>query len=67
MKLEFFWQTFKNPQILDFMKIHPVGIELFHADRWTDRQTDRRAETFRNFADAPKNHMSTWALHVAVP
>jgi len=23
-----------------FMKIHPVGAELFHADRWTDGQTD---------------------------
>jgi len=21
------------------MKIHPVGAEVFHVDRWTDRQT----------------------------
>jgi hypothetical protein len=30
----------KNPQISNFMKIRPVGAELFHADRETDRQTD---------------------------
>jgi len=26
-------------QIANFMKIRPVGGELFHADGWTDRQT----------------------------
>ena len=26
----------KNTQISDFMKIHPVGAELFHVDRQTD-------------------------------
>jgi len=30
---------FKNTQILNFVKIHAVGTELFHADRWTDRLT----------------------------
>jgi len=35
MKLEFS----KNPQISSFMKIRPVGAELFHADGRTDRQT----------------------------
>jgi len=34
--LNFFWQAFKNPQISNFMKIHPVGIELFHAAGQTD-------------------------------
>jgi len=29
----------KNTQISYYVKIHPVGAELFHADRWTDRQT----------------------------
>jgi len=24
----------KNPQISNFMKLHPVGAKLFHADRW---------------------------------
>ena len=32
----------KNTQISDFMKIHPVGAELFREDRQTDRQMDRR-------------------------
>jgi hypothetical protein len=27
----------KNPQVLNFMKIHQVGAELFLADRQTDR------------------------------
>ena len=26
----------KNTQISNFMKIRPVGAELFHADGWTD-------------------------------
>jgi len=38
MKHEFSQQIFekKNPQIQNFMKIRPVGAELFHADRRTD-------------------------------
>jgi hypothetical protein len=30
----------KNPQILNFIKIHPLGAKLFHVDRWADKQTD---------------------------
>jgi ABC-type microcin C transport system permease subunit YejB len=30
----------KNNQILNFMKIRPVGAELFHEDGRTDRQRD---------------------------
>jgi hypothetical protein len=29
----------KNTEISNFMKICPVGAELFHADAWTDGQT----------------------------
>jgi hypothetical protein len=38
------------------MKIHPVGGELFHVDRQTDRRTDmtKLIITFRNFVNAPK-------------
>jgi hypothetical protein len=32
----------KNSQILNFLKIRPMGAELFHADGWTDRQAERR-------------------------
>ena len=40
MKLEFSRHIFeKNIQISNFMKICPVGAELFHADGRTDRQT----------------------------
>ena len=33
----------KNTQISNFMKIRPVRAELFHADGWTDGQTERKA------------------------
>ena len=39
---------------------HPVGCELLHTDRWTDRQTHvtKLIVTFRNFANAPKKTAS---------
>jgi len=39
------------------MKIRPVGAELFHADGWTDRQTEmtKLIVTFYSFANAPKS------------
>ena len=43
------------------MKIRPVGGEMFHADRQTDRQTEERTDMkkpidlFRNFVNATKN------------
>jgi hypothetical protein len=41
IKLVFCRQIFeKNTQISNFIKIHPVGAELFHADRRTDGQTE---------------------------
>ena len=43
------------------MKIHPVGAEFFHVDRWTDGQTDERDKTnitLYNFATIPKNGIS---------
>jgi len=42
MKLEFSRHFFKNSQILNFTKIRPVGAELFHADRRTERRIWRR-------------------------
>jgi hypothetical protein len=33
MKLEFSQRIFQNTQISNFMKIRPVGAELFRADR----------------------------------
>ena len=42
------------------MKISPVGAEFFHADRWTDGQTNKGKDkakfvvTFRNFENSPK-------------
>jgi len=38
------------------MKIRALGTEMFHANRWTDGQTDMEKQmiAFRSFANAPK-------------
>jgi len=41
----------KNNQISNFMKIRPMGAELFHADSWTD--TTKLIIALRNFANVP--------------
>jgi len=41
MEIEFLDRFFKNTQISNFIKIHTVAAELFHADRRKDGQTDR--------------------------
>ena len=38
--LNFLGWLSKNSQILNFMKIRQVKWELFHADEWTDTDTD---------------------------
>ena len=49
----------KNTKIQHFMKIRPVGAELWHADGQTDRQTERQVDMtklivpLRNFSKAP--------------
>jgi hypothetical protein len=50
----------KNPQTSNFMKILPVGAELFSADWWTDRRTHmtKLIVVFRYFANALKNWQS---------
>ena len=54
MKLKFSRQSSeKNLQIPNFMKIRPVGAELFHADRRTNMT--KLIVAFRNFTNAPRN------------
>jgi hypothetical protein len=46
----------KNTQMLNFMKIRPVGSDLLHVDGRTDRQTDRHDEAnsrFSQFCEHP--------------
>jgi hypothetical protein len=40
----------KNTQISNFMRISPVGAELFHAGGWTDGQTERHDEINSRFS-----------------
>jgi hypothetical protein len=62
IKLEFSRQFFENYSISNFMKIRPVGAELFHA---TDGRTNGRTDVkklivaFSNFANAPKKGQVT--------
>ena len=44
------------------MKIRPVGVEMFHADRRTetDRHMTKLIVAFRNFANEPKNTCTLW-------
>ena len=60
----FFDKFSKNPQISNFIKIRPVGAELFHADEQTDERTDMTELTvaFRNSANAPKNSVAVKEL-----
>jgi len=47
-------EFFKNPQIFNFIKIHPVGADFFFMRtdgyRHTDRQTDRNTEANSRFS-----------------
>ena len=40
----------KQSLISGFIKIRPVGAELFHVDRQTDRWSDRHHEANRRFS-----------------
>ena len=45
----------KNNQISNFVKIRPVGAELFRADGQTD--ITKLTVTFGNFVNAPKKNL----------
>jgi len=50
MKIEFSRRVLKTTRTLNFMKIRPVGVELFHADK---QSMTKLIVAFRSFADAP--------------
>jgi hypothetical protein len=52
----FFKKPGKNPI---FMKIRPVGAELFHANGRTDRRTDRFDETTSRFSQSRERTCQT--------
>jgi hypothetical protein len=55
VKLGFSGQSFEKSSDSIFMKIRPVGAELFRADSQPDGRTDttKLIVAFRNFANAP--------------
>jgi len=50
MKLDLLYRSSKNTQIPNYMKICPVGAELFNVDGQTASQTDGRNETNSHFS-----------------
>ena len=56
-KLEYSRHNFEKSSNIIFMKIRPVGAELFHEDRWTvgQKDTTKLTASFSNFSVAPKN------------
>jgi hypothetical protein len=57
MELEISRRTSGSTQISNFIKIRPVGAELFHGAGRTDGQTvmTKLIVAFRNFANAQKS------------
>jgi hypothetical protein len=56
--MNFFGRFSKNAQILTFIKIRTIVVDLFHVNGRMDGGTDGRDEAnfaFRHFAKAPKN------------
>jgi hypothetical protein len=51
MKLEFSWQILEETQISSFIKIRPLGAELFHVAGQTDMT--KVIAAFRNFSNVP--------------
>jgi len=54
----------KDPQIPNFMKIRPVGAELFHADGRTDMTN--LIVAFPNFANASKSSCKSQRHSISV-
>jgi hypothetical protein len=50
MRLEFSRHVFQKVSNSDFIKICPVGTELFHGDGRTDGQTDTHDEAYTGFS-----------------
>ena len=54
----------RNPQISNFMKMHPVEAKLFHADRWTNVM--KEIVTSHNFANVPNKNVHIVCVFVTI-
>ena len=70
MKLKFTLQILKKKKkgnISNFMKIRPLGAELFLAEEHTGRHGMKKLiAAFRNFANAPKNILSKLGFELSI-
>ena len=62
MKSEFSRDFSKSTPILNFIKLRPVGVELFHADGQTDGydQTNSRFSQFYEYAQKNRSTLQRW-------
>jgi hypothetical protein len=64
MKIKLSRQIFVRSSDTKFRWIRPVGTELFHADRQTERRMDEQTDmtklmvAFRNFSNSPNDKNS---------
>jgi hypothetical protein len=61
INLQFSWQIFENTHISDFMKIHPVGAELFYAEGRT--YMTKLIFAFHNIVEAPNSVRCCGLIH----
>jgi hypothetical protein len=64
MKLEFSRRIFEKSS--NFMKICPLGTELFHADRRLDGQTDGRNEANSQHSDQQNAQFSFLDIYITI-
>jgi hypothetical protein len=58
-----FFESAQNNQISKFMEIHPVGAELFRANRRTDRQEEGNSRLLQNCERRLRNCLSQTKRH----
>ena len=63
LNLTFLYRFSNNTQISNFMKIRPLGAELFHAEGRTDRHDEINSRPSK-FVIAPKKREVIGQLHV---
>jgi hypothetical protein len=64
MKWNFLDRFSKNIQISNLFKIHLMGAELFHEDRWTDTRTNSHDEASSRFPQLCERAYRPWMYSI---